>query len=155
MSTSADVFEDARKARLLQWLVTPKHERSPDSQARLADELGVSQRTIRDWKALPAFRAVWEKEAKEVFDPEMVQRVVQKMYEHALDDESPRQAKAWELFLKTVDAIKPPQLDLAAKKAAEMSDAELDALIAQAAQAEKAARGTGSVSPAGAARHGG
>lgn len=140
MATSSDVFDDARKARLLQWLTTPKAERLPDSQAKLATELGVSQRTIRDWKALPAFRAAWEKEAKETFDPEMVQRVVQKMYDHALDDTSPKQAKAWELFLKTVDAIKPPKLDLAAKAAAEMSDTELQAMVAQAAQAELAAR---------------
>jgi hypothetical protein len=140
-ATTNDVMEDARKVRLLQWLTTPKHEREPGSQAKLADELGVSQRTIRDWKALPAFRARWEKEAKEIFDPEMVQSVVQKMYEHCLDDTSPKQGKAWELFLKAVDGIRPPALDLAAKKAAEMSDDELDAMIAQAAQAEKAARG--------------
>ena len=140
MSTTADVFDDVRKQRLLQWLLMPKHERVPESQAKLADELGVSQRTIRDWKALPAFRATWEKEAKETFDPEMVQRVVQKMYDHALNDDSPKQAKAWELFLKTVDAIKPPKLDLAAKAAAEMADDELQAMIAQAAQAELASR---------------
>lgn len=74
----------------------------------------------------------------------MVQRVVQRMFEHALDDSSPKQAKAWELFLKTVDAIKPPQVDLAAKKAAELTDAELEALLAEQAQRELAQRGLAS-----------
>lgn len=140
MATTGEVFEDVRKVRLLAWLTTPPHERVPSSQNKLADELGVSPRTIRDWKALPAFRSRWEKEAKETFDPEMVQRVVQRMFEHALDDSSPKQAKAWELFLKTVDAIKPPQVDLAAKKAAELTDAELEALLAEQAQRELASR---------------
>lgn len=141
MATTDEFFSDPRKQKLLTWLLTPTHEREPRSQNAMAESLGVSARTIRDWKAAPQFRAVWEKESKAIFDPETVQRVIQKMLDHALDDTSPRQAKAWELFLKATDAIKPPQMDLAKKKAAEMSDAELDALIAQAAQEEKAARG--------------
>lgn len=145
MATTDDVFQDARKQRLLEWLLCPPSERAaagvPASQNEMAKALGVSARTIRDWKSLPAFRAVWDRESKAVFDPEKVQRVVERMYAHALDDESPKQAKAWELFLKAVDGIKPPALDLAAKKAAEMSDDELRAAIAELAQKELAARG--------------
>ena len=140
MATTDEFFEDARKTKLLHWLLLPKAERQPSSQVKFAEEVGVSPRTIRDWMAHPTFRAVWEKEAKAVFDPSMVQAVIDRMYAHALDDTSPKQAKAWELFLKTVDALRPPQMDMAAKKAAEMTDAELEAMIAQAAQSERAQR---------------
>lgn len=136
-TTTPDLLEDPRKLRLMNWLTTPPAEREPDSQNKIAIELGVTPRTIRDWKANPSFRALWEKQAKDIIgDPERVQMVLEKMYQHCLDDASAKQAKAWDLYLKATDSIKPPAIDLAAKKAAELTDAELEALIAEAAQRE-------------------
>lgn len=143
-STSGDVFEDERKRRLLDWLLTPAGAREeaglPPTQRQLAFSLGVSERTIRDWKALPQFRAGWEKESKGLWTPDRIQKVLEAMEAQALDPTSAKQVRAAELLLKAAEAVKPPALDVAAKRAAEMSDAELQAMIAQAAQVELAAR---------------
>lgn len=137
----AKVLEDARKLRLLNWLITPPGMREPSSQNALAEELGVSSRTIRDWKQAPVFRALWEKQAKDIVgDPEKVQRVLEMLYDTALDTTNARHVKAAELYLKAVDGIKPPEASLAEKKAAELSDNELEALLAEAAQREQQAR---------------
>jgi hypothetical protein len=100
------------------------------------------------WKADPQFRARWEKEAKDlVGDPQKVQFLLQELYEGAMDPAQTlaSRVRAAEVFMKAVDAIKPPQIDLAAKKAAELSDGELEALLAEAAQRELETRRTRSV----------
>jgi hypothetical protein len=143
-------FEDARKERLLQWLVTPPSQREPATQVELAAELGVAPRTLRDWRANVQFRAVWEQQAKRVIgDPSNVQEVLEEMRQLALLREVPKgvdregnqvfgqntqQVAAAKLYLTATDAIRPPEADAAAKKAAEMSDAELQAMIAQQGQ---------------------
>lgn len=143
MATTEDAIRsDPRKLRLLEWLTTPKEQRT-QSQNKLAEELGVSPRTIRDWKADATFRALWEKEAKDIIgEPEKVAEVIEEMRQLALDRTTAPSARvsAAKVYLEAVDGIKPPAVDLAAKKAAELSDAELQALIAQVAQQELAER---------------
>lgn len=155
-------FEDARKERLLQWLVTPPSERVPATQVELAEEIGVTPRTLRDWRANAQFRGVWEQQAKRVIgDPSNVQEVLEEMRKLALIrsiekgvdkdgqqlyGQNTQQVQAAKLYLAAVDAIRPPEADAAAKKAAEMSDAELEALIAEQGQkllAERKAASSG------------
>lgn len=143
MATTESLLEDSRKVRLLDWLTTPPSERQPQSQNKLAEELGVSARLLRMWKAEPTFRALWEKQAKEIIgEPDKVQRLLEQMYEGATNPEETlaSRVRAADLYLKAVDGIRPPAVDAAAKTAREMSDAELEALIAQEAQRERARR---------------
>lgn len=133
----ADLLDDARKIRLLDWLTTPEKDRKPKSQNALATELEVTAKTLRNWKADPAFRLAWEKQAKEtVGDPERVQNVLDMLYTGALDSNETlaSRTRAAHEFLTAVDAIKPPAASLAAKKASELSDAELQAMLAEHAQ---------------------
>lgn len=139
MASTHPILEDARKVRLLEWLTTPPAERSPDSQNKLADEIGVTSKTLRNWKVEPEFRALWEKTAKDVIgDPEKIQNLIDDIYEGARDrnETLASRVRAAELFFKVTDAIRPPAVDQARKAASEYSDAELQALIAQAAQQE-------------------
>lgn len=136
-----NVNEDARRLRYLQWLLaTPairKAEGWPDSQNKLADELGVTPRTLRNWRAEPSFRARWEKEAKDIVgEPDKVQKAIQRLYDLGFDDEvsAATQVKSLTEWLKAVGALKPPAVDTAKKNAAELSDAELEAFIAEEAQ---------------------
>lgn len=140
---SSHEITDGRKLRLLEWLTTPEDLRAkwgwPTSQGKLADELGVSAKTIRNWKVDPAFRAVWEKEAKDfVGDPERVQMLIEDIYKGArdLNETLASRVRAAELFFKVTDSIAPPKVDQAKREASELSDSELQALIAQAAQQE-------------------
>jgi hypothetical protein len=140
---SAEI-EDARKLRLLEWLLTPEGQRVPDSQRKLAAEFDVSESTIRNWKGDPTFRAHWEKQAKDIVgDPTRIQQAIQDLYDMGRDSTAtvPARVKALEVFLRAVDGIKPPALDLARKKAAELTDAELEALTMEAAQRERTLRG--------------
>ena len=135
----SSILDDARKVRLLEWLVQAPPERNPPFFKDLADELGVQDRTMRYWKADPAFRAEWEKQAKDaVGDPGHVQSVIEMLREGAVDraESLASRTRAAEAYLKAVDAIRPPQIDMARKRAAELSDHELEALIREAAQVE-------------------
>lgn len=143
----AELNDDARKLRFLNWLLaTPqirKEQGWPESQNKMAEELGVTARTLRNWRAEPAFRARWEKEAKDIVgDPDKVQSAIQRLYDIGFDDDTPRstQVKSLETWLKVVEALKPPVVDTAKKNAAEMSDAELEAFIAEEAQRKLAER---------------
>ena len=139
----AEEIEDARKLRLLEWLTTPDTLRVPDSQRKLADELEVSESTIRNWKSDATFRAKWEKQAKDIVgDPTKIQQAIQDLYDMGRDSNAtvPARVKAYEVFLRAVDGIRPPAIDLARKKAAELSDSELEALTVEAAQRESARR---------------
>jgi len=134
---------DPLKLRLVEWLCTPPDRRRPRLQKDLAAELAVEPRTLRYWKQDPLVRAAWERTAKRaVGDPDKVQAVIEALRKGALDVEESLSARvrAADVYLKAVDAIRPPVADSASRKAAEMSDDELRALVAQAAQEELSSR---------------
>lgn len=140
----SELLEDARKVRLLAWLTTPEAEREPKSERALADEIGVTPRSLRNWKAEPAFRAAWEKEAKDIIgDPGRVQNILQMLYDGALDanETLASRTRAAHEYLVAVDGIRPPAVDLAKKAAAELSDDELRAELAKLMASEAERRG--------------
>lgn len=139
------MITDPNKLRLVEWLCTPRPLRVPLTQKELAAELGVQDRTVRYWMKDPLVRAQWEVEAKRaVGDPGKVQEVIEALRAGALDgDESlSARVRAADVYLKAVDAIRPAVVDVASKRAAEMSDDELRALVAEAAQVELRGRDT-------------
>ena len=101
----------------------------------LASELGVSDRTLRDWKERPAIRAVWEEQAKKVVgSPERAQDVLEAMYARAVDSTDPKQVQAAKLYLEAIEAIKPPTVEVrSVSDLAKVSDDELQAMIAATA----------------------
>jgi hypothetical protein len=136
-------LEDARHLKLVNWLTTPPNQREPRTQKAFAESLGVSERTIRDWKERPEVRAAWEKQAKEVAgDPEKVSMALDKLYQTAMDPEHKQHVQAMKLWLEAVEAIRPPSLDVSFsnKTSAELSDEELRAMIAAGAQSMLAER---------------
>lgn len=128
-------LEDVRHQRLVDWLTTPKQERRPSTAKELAVELGVSERTLRDWKERPSIRGAWEEQAKIVVgSPERAQDVLEAMYQRALDSTDPKQVQAAKLYLEAIDAIKPPTVEVrSVSDLARVSDEELQAMIAATA----------------------
>ena len=128
-------LEDPRHQRFVDWLTTPKSERQPVMLKDLAFELGVSDRTLRDWKERPAIRAVWEEQAKKVVgSPERAQDVLEAMYARAVDSTDPKQVQAAKLYLEAIEAIKPPTVEVrSVSDLAKVSDDELQAMIAATA----------------------
>lgn len=130
------LLPDPRHQRLVEWLTTPKSERNPKTMQALAEELGVSPRTIRDWKARQDVRKAWEKIGHEIIgDPDNVFDVVEEMRSLAMDKNAKDadRIRAANLYLEVADAIKPPEqtVNVVDKRDWDkFTDAELDALIA-------------------------
>jgi hypothetical protein len=102
------VLEDPRHIEFVEWLVSDPRARG--TQEALAERLGVSPRTLRDWKARPDVRKAWEQRAGEVGgDPERFQRVLDAMFEQATDSTSAKQVHAATAWAKMTGAIKPPE----------------------------------------------
>ena len=53
-------LDDPRHNRLLQWELTAPASRDPKTKNALAAELGISDRTLRDWAERPEFMAAWK-----------------------------------------------------------------------------------------------
>lgn len=130
---------DARHIRLIEWLTTDPAERVPSTQEELAEELGVTGRTIRMWKERPDIIAAWEKKANIVAgSPERTQRVLDALYRKALDPEARDQVQAASAWAKIAGVIKPSKSAEPKPKggaAANLSDEELEQLLLDAAQA--------------------
>lgn len=134
-----NVLEDPRKLRLVDWLTTPPDKRNPRTRRELADELLISVSTLWTWQKDPLVIAHWDRESKlRIGSPERTSLVLDDVFKLARDpDLAPMsRLRAADLYLKAVDAMRPPEIDKAIKTAAELSDAELQALLAEAAQAE-------------------
>ena len=56
---------NAGQLRFIDWLAASKYERSPTTEALLARELGIADRTLRRWKLLPGFKQAIRQRARE------------------------------------------------------------------------------------------
>lgn len=119
----------------------------PSTMEGIAAVLGVTSRTLRNWKNDKAFKAVWEKEAAEVVGGvDKRQEVLEELRALALlrgydgpDGHVPnlKQVPSAGLYLKAIGAIVPVKaatVDEATRAVTAYSDDELNALIAEEAQ---------------------
>jgi hypothetical protein len=122
----------------VEWLCTAPSERLPATKKAMALELGVDITTLRRWEKKEVFRNVWKDTVDEVQgSPERTQRLLDTLYSKALDGDT----KSAQLYLQATNRMAPPTVTVQTnKKAAELSDAELDSLIAAVAEREKAQR---------------
>lgn len=133
--------DDPRKVRFLDWLCTPPTEREPRTRKALAEELRITTRLLNVWQNKPDFREAWDRQAKAVAgSPERAQHVLDTLYAAAVDPSNRNQVQAAKLYLEATNAIKPQSMEVTVKRAAELSDEELDALLAQGAAELKAER---------------
>lgn len=133
---------DDKQERFLEWLLTPPSDRVPGSLKALAAEMHVAPRTLRAWKASREFRDEWERRMAEVTKgPERIQMIYDQLFADAMDPNNKTRVQSQKLFLEAVGAIKsqPVQVQVS-RHLSELSDEELDALIAEHASMEKARR---------------
>lgn len=133
-----DSILDERQERFLSWLLTPAGHRTPTSQDKLASEMGVDETTLRRWKKKPAFKLEWEKRVNELQQsPERTQKLLDSLYERAMNGDN----NSAKLYLQATNRLAPTQVHVEhSTKPSDISDAELDALIAAAAQSEAESR---------------
>lgn len=129
---------DPKQEQYLNWLVVPAPYRQPKTEEAMAELLEVNDSTLRRWKKKPAFAAEWKRRVEELQgSPERTQKLMDNLYDRALNGDN----KAAQLYLQATGRMAPTQVNVEhSTKVSEISDEELDALIASVAAGEKAAR---------------
>jgi len=139
------LLDDPRHQRLLEWELTAPALRSPSTQADLAAEMGVSARTLRDWKEKPEFQAAWRTAFNEQAGSlERMKMMLDQLYKDSQDMNASAadRTRAAKTHFDIAKQIAPPEPDYGpSKRAQEMSDEELLALVSEQALLELEARG--------------
>jgi hypothetical protein len=130
---------DERQEKYLNWLLTPKGDRLPASQAQYCRENNVDPTTVRRWEKKDVFRREWQKRVDDLQgSPERTQQLLDALYTKALDGDT----RAANLYLQATHRLTPPPSaeTTAARSMAELSNDELDQLILDAAKKERELR---------------
>lgn len=124
--------DDWRKVKLMDWLTTPPSERDPPSKIKLAEALGVDVRSIRHWQDDPLFLDEWRRRSTAIIgNPDRARQIMDTLFAAATDNTNRAQVQAAKLYLEATNAIKPPPMEVTVKRTVELSDDELDELLAQ------------------------
>jgi hypothetical protein len=145
-----DLTLDARQLAYLDWICVPAPNREPSSKKAYATLHQVDITTLRRWEKLSHFRREWEERLQLLQgNPERTQKLLDSLYERAFgsQEKCPEcgqrggETRAAELWGKWTGQLKAEVAKVEVSRAAsDLSDAELDALIAKEAQDELAAR---------------
>lgn len=135
---SNDNILDERQEKYLGWLMVPASMRSPKSKEAYAREAGVDVTTLRRWEKKPHFKAEWQKRVEELQgSPERTQSLLDEIYRRAMEGDN----KAAQLYLQATNRLAPAQVQVThTQSLAEISDKDLEDLIASVATAERSAR---------------
>ena len=138
MSKNEELTLTPQQQQYLEWLCTAPSERTPPSKHKMALHLGVNETTLRRWEKKDIFVSQWKAAVDEVQgSPERTARLFDTLYAKALDGDT----KSEQLYLQATNRMAPPTVTVQSnKKAAELSDEELDQLIAAVAEREKSQR---------------
>ena len=131
---------DFRKQRFLHWLCTPPKDREPRLLEELAEELGLTRRTLTNWKDDKDFLEAWEKlYLKTIGNPEVKMRIMKTLEKTATDPDDPKHVTAAKTYFEIEGSVKPAKMDVQVtqRPAKELTDEQLAELIALNAQAEK------------------
>lgn len=104
----------------------------------MAEELDVDITTVRRWEKRPVFKDAWRKAVDDLQgSPERTQSLLDTLYAKALEGDT----KSAQLYLQATNRMAPPTVTVREeKRVAELSDSQLDELIAALAVREKSTR---------------
>lgn len=138
MAQNEEMTLTVQQQEYLDWLCTAPSERTPNSKKAYALEHRIDITTLRRWQRKDVFRTQWKTRVDEIQgSPERTQALLDNLYNKALAGDT----KSAELYLKATNRMAPPTVTVQSnKKTGELSDAELDELIAAMAERERASR---------------
>lgn len=133
---------DFRKQEFLKWLCTPPKEREPKTQEQLAQQLGFGRETLSRWKDDKEFLEAWEKMyLKSIGDPARKQAIMDTLYKTATDPDDPKHVQAARQYFDIEGSVKPQKMQVeVSRPAKELTDEELDAILADKIAQEKQQR---------------
>lgn len=128
----------AKQELYLDWLCTPPPERQPPSKRKYADENHTTTQTLRTWEKNATFRDEWKRRVDTIQgSPEKTFSLMESLYAKAMEGD----LKAADLYLRASGRMAPQPIKVESeKRSADLSDAELQQLIAALAQRELAVR---------------
>lgn len=129
---------DARQEKYMNWLLVPSPMRVPQTTEAYAKENGMDTSTLRRWMKKPVFKNEWQKRVEELQgSPERTQKLLDSVYQRALGGDN----KAAQLYLQATNRLAPTQVNVNhTQSLAEISDKDLEDLIASMAVTERTAR---------------
>ncbi len=138
MKQNEEMTLTAPQEQYLDWLCTAPSERVPASKNKYATDNAVDISTMRRWEKKDIFRSRWKTQVDDIQgSPERTQKLLDNLYNKALEGDT----KSAELYLKATNRMAPPSVTISSnKKTVDLTDAELDSLIATIAEREKAGR---------------
>lgn len=139
MEISEELQLTERQQHYLDWLLVAPTERIPTSKKAYADEiLQMNVKVLRRWEKKEIFLNEWKRRAEELQgSPERTQVLLDSLYAKGVAGDT----KAAQLYMQATNRIAPPSLNLTStRRTADLSDSELDELIAQIAVHEKSKR---------------
>jgi hypothetical protein len=138
MKQNEEMTLSAPQEKYLDWLCTAPSERVPASKNKYSMENAVDISTMRRWEKKDIFRSRWKTQVDDIQgSPERTQKLLDNLYNKALEGDT----KSAELYLKATNRMAPPSVTISSnKKTVDLTDAELDSLIATIAEREKAGR---------------
>ena len=122
----------------LDWLSTAPSERQPSTKVNFAAQLGVNRKTLNRWEQNKVFRDQWEQRVSAIQgSPERTQRLLDTLYNSAIDGDT----RSAHLYLQATNRMAPPTIEIKNdRKSSDLSDEELDGLIAAMAMREREQR---------------
>lgn len=136
------VDADPKKLRYLRWLTTPKQDRVPSSERKLAAEMNISVKTLYNWRQNTEFRRRWEEETDAIIGGEdRRQAVFDSLWETATDRNHKQHVSAAVAYVKLTAEIKPTVENLrqSDKPLTQLHAKELDEMIAAVYASERGA----------------
>lgn len=95
-----------RQSEFLDWLLTPKEERQPPSQAKWAQARMIREDTVRKWKQDPRFKDEWRRRADEtVVSTERLQAILDTLWQKGKDGDVQAATK----YLEYAARLLPPK----------------------------------------------
>ena len=128
---------DSRQTQYIEWLVTPSPDRVPRTQGEFAKHIGVDPTTLRRWEKKSAFKKEWDSRVNEIQgSPERTQKLLDALYGKALEGDN----RAAQLYLQATNRLAPPTVTVQGSSASELSDSDLDKLLASMVSREQSKR---------------
>lgn len=131
-------FLNEKQLAYLDWLVTAPELRVPSSKEKYAQATNTAPKTLRAWEKLPMFKDAWTKAVDAlVGSPERTQVLLDRLYSAAMTGDT----KSAQLYFQVTGKMSPSTVMVSRERASvDLTDAELDELIAVRASAEKKLR---------------
>lgn len=137
-------IDGVAKQTYIAWLLTPPKERDPQKLDDLAAQLGVERRTLTRWRTEDKeFIEAWEKEyLRTIGNPSVKSEIMQTLLKTATDPDDPKHVQAAKAYFEIEGSLKPvkTQVNVQTGDVQKLTMEQLDELLAQKAEAEKARR---------------